>query len=422
MKRGRSLELKQHIVCVLRRMLFIGVSIQIILGILWCITNIGGLQEFGEVPLYVEKGRSFIYLFQLAIAGWAGYFMMGVFACEKEDKSSRLCRIWGALGVMTIPGVMQCHLALLPNSIVCSLYMIMLSLGVRLLRNDIAHPAGELAKIGGLWLIAGMLMPEYRLLGGVLVLTVVILTLVKTKGKSYLLLVFAAFTGMILGLSALMPSAGNSIALRAVSRMVWPHFVENHGAWPIEITNVMSPKAAEEISRTADAVFLEFAPMMEEALGADNVDAVYWRLAKTMADIHTREIVQRIFWDGTCHVFSPYLLTRQLEGVGYQSYSGRNYEIMKAQTPGLTELYVSYEGWWFVTGIVLAAITCILTIQKGKKRFGTEMGPLFVGAFAMVIYYTMQGSGIMDYKQTIFVSVLWMLWICIHALPDKSEM
>ncbi|MBE5873201.1 MAG: hypothetical protein E7287_02210 [Lachnospiraceae bacterium] len=421
MKRGRSLELKQHIVCVLRRVLFIGVSVQIILGVLWCITNFAGLQEFGEVPQHLVKVRWLIYLLQLAVAGGAGYFAMGVFSIAKEGKYSRFFRIWGTLGLMTIPGVMQCHLAVLPNSIVCSMYLIMLSLGVRIIREETAYPARELAKMGVLWLAAGYLMPEYCLLGGVLVLTVGVWKAVRTKGGRYLFWVLLAFSGLSLCVSALRVQ-GYSVELRAVSRVVWPNFLENHGDWPVEVTDVMSPEMAVEISQTADAVFGVFAPLMEEALGEERANEVYWELAKTVAGIRSRELVQKILWDGACHTFSPYLLTKQLEGAGYQSYTGRNYEIMKANTPGITRHYVAYEGWWFVVGIVTAAIIGVLTIKGKKKSHWIEKILLIMSALVMVIYYTMQGAGIMDYKQTIYVTVLWALWMCRHVMPEDNEM
>ena len=95
---------------------------------------------------------------------------------------------------------------------------------------------------------------------------------------------------------------------------------------------------------------------------------------------------------------------------------------MKAHTPGITKHYIAYEGWWFVTGIVVAALISIITINDKRKSLLAGKGLLIVSALVMVIYYTMQGAGIMDYKQTIYVTVLWTLWMCSRAIPDKTEM
>lgn len=431
---------------------------QIILGMIWGIANFAKMQEFGETYIYIETSKTlvcdeyigilysllvfvakgleslfvipwfcFLYVMQLAVAGWAAYRLVVTLQDVLEKNVHLVTRVWVVLSILTIPQVLQCHLAVLPNSLSCSLYMAMVTYGVRTIRDDSDKTKKNLVVLGALWVAVSLLMPEYRVLGGVL-FVVVIIRKIKNTRKVQMLLLLVLFFGMTVGFSVLAQIHGaqghakDSLALKAVSRFVWPDFQEYHGMWPDEIKNAISWEEAGVISRTADGIQTVFAPMMEQALGEKEAEKVYWKLVGTAAHIRTRDIVESIVWDGACHIFSPYLLTKQLEGVGYQSYSGRNYEIMKAHTPGITKHYIAYEGWWFVTGIVVAALISIITINDKRKSLLAGKGLLIVSALVMVIYYTMQGAGIMDYKQTIYVTVLWTLWMCSRAIPDKTEM
>lgn len=444
--------LKKHLLFVLRKMIFVGLSIQIIWGMVWLIANFTEVQPFPEINtfelgngdgilyhgllfvfrrvgiLFGEAWYCFVYLLQLITAFLANRFMVVSLAECVQCRRSGLWETWFVLGMLTIPSAMQCHLALLPNSLTGSLFMIMLALGVVILRNKEHNCMKEMALVGVLWIIIGFMMPEYRLFGGIVFGAVTIRKLLASKGNVNFLLLFAAFCGMLFCLAGVMQKESmpegskNSVSLKAVSRFVWPDFQEYHGMWPDEIKNAISWEEAGVISRTADGIQTVFAPMMEQALGEKEAEKAYWKLVGTAAHIRTRDIVENIVWDGACHIFSPYLLTKQLEGVGYQSYSGRNYEIMKAHTPGITKHYIAYEGWWFVTGIVVAALISIITINDKRKSLLAGKGLLIVSALVMVIYYTMQGAGVMDYKQTIYVTVLWTLWMCSHAMPDKAEM
>lgn len=454
-KGRKGLALKHHVICVLKKMLFIGGSVQIVFGILWMVTNLMSVQEFGDSCLYMEGGISLVgdgrlgvlypvllfilkgvgdfvglpwypvlYVMQLAAGFIASLFFVDALPFGKGKEPALLWRLWTTLSLMTIPAVMQCHLAILPNSFTGSVYLVILGLALRLLEPGKTLNGRELLRLGGLWLLAALLMPEYRFLGGAAVLFVIL----WKRGRELwrFVVLFAAMGGIVSGILALTLRPGaylqvqDSLALRAVSRFVWPGLQEYHSAWPKEITDVISWDEAGEISATADGIDTIFAPRMEQALGRGQAKEAYWKLAKTALHIQSKKIAVRILWDGACYGFSPYMLTRQLEGMGYPSYSGRNYEIMKAAAPGLTRLYVSYEGWWFATGLVLAAFTRLLTLKRKKPDFLGEVSFLVGNALLMVCYYTMRGSGIMDYKLTGFVTALWMLVICCTAFLNQN--
>ncbi len=110
---------------------------------------------------------------------------------------------------------------------------------------------------------------------------------------------------------------------------------------------------------------------------------------------------------------SPVILQLQLSGDAYDSHSGRNYEIMRRSAPVLTKQYVNY-GRWFAAAAVLTALLLAARLAAGERPYGKREGLLSVAvlfsAACCVLWYTMQGAGIMDYKYTVLINQVWFLW------------
>ncbi|MGN1146526.1 MAG: hypothetical protein ACI4R5_08750, partial [Acetatifactor sp.] len=49
-----------HILAVVSRVIFIGLSIQIVMGILWMLGSFTGIQQFGESNFYVEVSKTLL--------------------------------------------------------------------------------------------------------------------------------------------------------------------------------------------------------------------------------------------------------------------------------------------------------------------------------------------------------------------------
>ena len=152
------------------RFLFLGVSVQILLGICWGVRSFGIFPEFGDsytwlkasetlvcddymgigYPLFlmlvkgIESISSipytfFVYTVQILIAFYAGVVFLR--ACGVTGKKIFLC--WGSLALLTFPCAMQSHLAVLPNSPGYSLLLLELSAVIRTLRQDAVAEDGE---------------------------------------------------------------------------------------------------------------------------------------------------------------------------------------------------------------------------------------------------------------------------------------
>lgn len=131
----------KHIKGVLRATLAWGMGIQILLGLVWLIRNMVGLQNFQESSLLLagETGADgfysgilyrglvtllssrlwILYGIQLVAAVIASYGLMS----RLIGRSWWGRRLFCALALVTIPQAMQCHLAVLPWSLGTSLLL-----------------------------------------------------------------------------------------------------------------------------------------------------------------------------------------------------------------------------------------------------------------------------------------------------------
>ena len=145
------------------RVLFIGISVQILLGIGWGIRAFGIFPEFGDSYLWLKAARTLVCddymgigypLFLMLVKGiesissipytFLVYFVQCVFAFFSgvvflqsfHVLRKRWMLYWGSLGMLTFPMALQCHLAVLPNSIGFSCLLMELAAVIRILRLD----------------------------------------------------------------------------------------------------------------------------------------------------------------------------------------------------------------------------------------------------------------------------------------------
>ena len=119
-----------HVRAIVNRILFIGVSVQILLGLLWMFLAFDGRQDFvgsvyGDWLDSYLKGLPYepvIYLLQICAAFGAGYWLI-----EGLGVRRLFWKIWGSLALLTYPYAMQCHMAILPDSLAVSCFLLLLA-------------------------------------------------------------------------------------------------------------------------------------------------------------------------------------------------------------------------------------------------------------------------------------------------------
>lgn len=443
--------------------LWAGCSIQIVLGICWIVMNFPHYQIFGESALYVEISKNLIcdeyegilypllilltkgiekifpipyycilYLLQLGLAFVAACVFLQTLGVKTKKRL-----VWGSLVLLTFPMVMQCHLAVLPRSLVASFLLLELAACLQILGDKTCPGAVSFVKVLFFWMLTALLQPEYLYLGLVPILVLFGYTVGKgwtshRKNVLHVLLLLMAFAGMIIGIHSLTQVEGyygrtrQSLQLHLAGRCVWRYVHVDYEYWPEDAKVLFTPELARTADLYADNVEQIVGRTLENALGVERSREILGDIAKHAWTYHKQNIVHDAAWDVVGYTFSPLVVQRQFAGKAYDSYSGTNYDIMRMQSPVLSEMVLNYGCWWFVLGMIVAGVLQVLVMFRTKRGFwNMEKGIAFLGwiltVFAIVLYYTLQGAGMMDYKKSIAVILLWLLWMLSLGAEENRK-
>ena len=445
---------------ILQYTLYCALGIQCIFGMLWFVSNIGRVQEFGLGDAYIRSANALfqrradalpvsagilykpvagaiielvkcsvipdivayvvLYLVQLAALFLAIKFALDTLWNNTDKKSNRL-HILAAIACLSIPEVLQCALSVLPNTLAAAGLLTMGTMAIRGIRDITSEEktnrkrvAYSTLKLGGLWMVTTLLLPEYGIFGLVIMIAFLV-GLMKNKKMGWVtfltalifpLITVGIYCGMVSG--ERLEKQENAFMLSMVSRFVGPDFQHNHNNWPDEFKQIIDWETSGKVALDTDGTWTVMQPIMREHLSEKECDRIYLNLVKKAIMVRKKSIVGSVSLDFLSYLFTPYFVPKQLDGIGGDSFSGRNYEVMKANTPQLTEWYVRYGGFCFFLCIVVILFEKIEGMFAGIPRLKWSKA-WWILAVAMSIYYTMLGYGRMDYKLSIFIMILWMI-------------
>lgn len=377
----------------LKGMLFIGFSIQIVLGICWMCCNFGQAQGFGEADSVLYGGlvnilgerREIVYALQLTVA-----FFAGVLFLQSLRPVGAGLAVWRGLALLTVPFAMQCHLSLQPYSLMGSCFLLLLLAVLK-------------AKISG--------------------------------KRVWAFLLAAAVCGALhVGLSGAadpdrLTAPGHSLAGAAASRFAWPTLWNDLVAYGEELRDILEP-VAWEASLSPDNISLA-QERLESQVGKQAAEEYYLQMARTGWERHGSMVLRQIGWDALGYAATSAVFPLQMEGRAYDSYSGRNYEVMRESAPRLTGAYVDYGCWWFLWMLALSALLLlfrriddIMAVgcrgSRGKAIVSCA-GICILASGILVAALTMRGAGRMDYRETIAVNALWFMGPLLLMGGQKGE-
>ncbi len=448
----------------------IGLSVQILLGLTWMVCNFAGFQKFGDSYLYLKSsgtflcdeytgilypalmllargiegilrlpGRSILYLLQLSAAFFAARFFLSS-VCPVRG----FWREWGSLAILTYPMAMQCHLAVLPDSLAGSVFLLELAGLWRLAENGGRTDAAGLAKTAACWLVMALLKPEYLYLGAVPVILMFLYGMLRRNGRASgqvfrNLVIVAAVGGIIVAMNDLTQVEGAygrvrlSLNAAMFSRMSWSTFQGTYGMWPEEMRECVDEGMARESSLYPDNMLGIAGEALEQGLGPERAKEMFGVAAEFSRTYYGERIRHEILWDVLGYGFAPVISELMLNNRGYDSYCTRNYEIMRGRTPLLTKYYYHYGCWWFGPGLVLAGLlwlgSCLpgfLRARRGAWDKGAVLGRgfclagIFLSCGALAGWYAMRGGGVFDYKQTIVIGCLFTAWTVWGSLRGMA--
>lgn len=413
------------ILAVSSRVLLIGLTIQMGLGLVWMAANLGSLQGFEKTSFGALIGEGVLLgiwqVIQVLIAFCAVYRLL-----QKLRPMRRAWATWGSLAVLTVPMAMQCHMAVLPNSLASSFFLLELAGAVACLRNKEPLDARALLHILPFWLLSALLLPEYLLFGAIPVVVVFCKSDKVHTARNALLIL--AFWGMIVGCNQFIERTEEqpNLAEAMASRMAWPTLQQDYFDWWTEDMRAkVDFSILQESAHYAQNMQQVFVPAVKEVLGED-ADAFLGQVAGLAWEGHSRKILHQIIWDGLGYTASPTVHHLMLQRRGYDSYSGRNYDIMLEHAPMITKYYVNYSGWWFAVGLLLTCLMQILVVWQQGLRPWLRKNRLWIltcvlSGGALVVWYTMQGAGMFDYKNSIGLTMLWLVWMAVTAIGNIED-
>lgn len=406
---------------LLRGMFFVGFSVQIVLGMAWMCSNFTKSQQFGHpegflYPLFLDVlGRvpQVLYFLQLGLACFAGYELL-----RPALPAGKFRRVWYVLAFVTVPSAMQCHLALLPCSFVASLLVLEFVCLRSALGGKREGCLWALAGAGGCWAGLAMLLPEYGWLGLPLPALAFLVQLPRLAGSPRRLvngiLLLAACGGIVAGSLHLANTEGKAdrtFWFSMASRMAWPTIWQDYGQWPEELRKQIPAETVWETGYAPGNMEQILQPAIEAAVGKEKAQEYYRTIAEIAFRQRKSRIVRQIGGDALVYAAPLAVLQKQLQGVGYNTCSGRNYEIMGIEHPVLTKYYMGYGCWWFLAALAGAVLFLAALKLAGARLLDRKALALWAGylvsAGVILVFYVMRGSGMADYKRTLAVAAVW---------------
>lgn len=428
---------------VIKKILFIGFSIQIILGIIWMCFNLLHLQVY----TVTDKGLYFllqglmtqyylpIYLIQLTIAWFSADYLLRLLVTPLKERV-----FWCLVLVSFLPGL-QCHLAITPYSLTASLTLLEFTI---LMRSFIEPDriVNCFVKGCGIWILLALLLPEYVFLGGlpIAITWIFLIMQMKTVYPSVLwkkkmvqsLIVGVLFMFLVITITSLLRYepmfTRYHLTFRLLHRFIWPTYMSDKRLWPEEI-------------RKALGNHIFFATQMEEyfaerllpRFSKPELVKYYREMIGYAWILHKTLIIKGILWDILGYAFSLLILPIQLLKKGYISGTIRNYEIFLQQCPVFAKFYVQYSCWWYYMVLVIGCIgTFVGRICKGsverdsskiQNRKNKRWIPVFcfLSAMGIVLFYSLREAGLMDYKRTVAVNQLWIAGLVYCLRKDMRQ-
>lgn len=454
---------------MLGRVLFIGLSVQMILGLLWMFSSFTAFQEF-EGSFFLEKvSRTLVcddytgilypiligaargiasvipvpyycllYLLQLGLGFFAARFFLG--GGKAPGKRQRFLRVWGSLVLLTVPLGMQCHLAVLPCSLAASLLLIQLGIffrGLRKRREDGSREftARTQALLGGLWAAEVFLLPEYRWFGVIPVMGYAVWGIVSPGGKDLkknlgIVLVAGAFLGAVPTAADMTMQTGawgrmeNTFEGALFRRVCGGYYAQYCKLWPEELQKLLTPEEISECLKYQTAISRIMAGKAEDVYDGESLKGYYLEAVRNVWSYQGKNIFKNFAADLAGYGFAPTLSRVYQRMAYYDSLAGSNYDVMRRKAPRITGYAAVYGSYCFAVGLLFAALCRIGTrAAAGKKGRGNAFVFVFCAGLGVWIcfWYSMQGYGVMDPKNSVAVTLLWFAWICGAAIKSLEQ-
>lgn len=383
------------------------------------------LESYFKIPFY-----QWVYVLQLGMAFFSGKFLLSKLFQEKGWKFKT---IWGSFYIMSIPMIMQCHMAILPFSFTLSAIFFAIGFIIQIVNSEYFFK--DFIFLGISIGISILFFPDIFWL--YLFLSFLLGCYLFFQSKNWkkvvlFLLVAGFFLGSGKTVNVLVQEPGSlgkiqkSVSATLLGRVVWPYFDLDYYFWPWQVKDCVLQEEAWSISCYPERVSGVFGPAMEEKYGKKEASGFYMEMVQSCFNVRTRQIVGEIKRDFLAYTCPQISLLRQLKGDGV-SLNAYNYKQMQRANPMLTKVYMKYFFASFVFLFILSIFLILYQRIKGKRtyRLCEKAGMIFILLSGMwqIIYCTLGTAGTMDYKNALFVVSIYGILILggLESVRKKGE-
>lgn len=448
----------------IKSFVWILVSLEIVLGIIWMISNWGLLIPYGETvdltdaaitgvldeytavlyPLFLkifmgtagsELHYKFVYLIQLLLLLGTSFYMLTGFRNRINKRKALL----GSLIIVTIPMVAQCILMIAPFTFSISLIFLCAGAVVRLFGIDDSKKYDKNDKYPLFVLLGSILLAGLNSIDvfWVLCITMAIIFIFKLlsrkttqKGKFFLfkvvpILVIFVITFGLFQVSTETGSRGRvqkTASAALWERTTWPYFGKDYFEMPYDVRLVFTGTEMSENIYDAETFIYRYGPVLDETYGLRHANALYREMSLIEMKMRTKELVSRIGSDFAGYLFMPFSLIPYMNGTS-GSISGLLYARMSGGTTGILYLYWETE---FLCVCSCGLIMLLKTAGKGmkKKTEGTgSHGMVWMCSVYLLVqslYYTVFAPQGVDYRNVITGLVFWHLAVLYGCLNNRK--
>lgn len=398
-----------HVSAVLRRLILIGCSIQIVLGLCWMFCALSNTLSSGK-----GGWEGVVCVPVILITGWVLWFFLGALR-----KGKPFCRAFCVAAVLSFPMILPFLLA--PDVRLLTTLLLLLQWGC-LIRSIGRVQSGCLDRQGFWWFLAGFfcwmaagIISEISLAVGMVPLLVF---LFRLRGRHSVRLLFA-----VLAMAGIVTAAGQFFRpaeplVHLADRIAWSSLYAEYDRLPLDDRKALKYEVMVEGTYETDGVEKVLVPALTERRGKEGMEKVLKHMIANAWEFQRTKVCKEILWDFAGYVLAPPVFLMQVQGRAYDSFSGLNYRNLLLPAPVLGSYYMRYGCFWFLTGLILRCCMLAADRIRGKhffkedseeKRFAVICFPgiLFVQAFL----YTMSGAGKMDYRSCCLILMIWLAFL-----------
>ena len=394
---------------IIKFMLYVIMSVQIILSIIWMICNVNNIPSFGDSPEYinlsktlvVDEYRTILYPALLNVAikmenivkipfhiimfvGQTGvcfvciyyvvkslYFIMG-----KEEP--HLCKkIFYSLYILSIPMITFMNFSILTDSIALSMLLIIIIQCARIYNME-GFRWKEIVLLFIGYLVESMIRADRIYSCGLFIAVFTIIILAKKKKAKYISVILASFLAIVInmGVNSVTQQPGvynrikTNFSFILLDRIVWPNMANNYDSFSEEIRSNISYEEAQHFDEHNNYVMYFLAPTLEERVGSDTAGKMYVEMAKVVFHNQPGKVIFDVVEDFCGFVFTPTVAFLSSQGILKTNYEW-NVTCCSNVTPNLTRWYVKYYN--LVIGVVLMSLAILLFVYQSVKKGNSDI-------------------------------------------------